>query len=131
MNIFLKATACILITVVLSLTLSKQGKDFSLLLTICVCCIVVIATITFLDPTIGFLKKLQLVGQLDNDMMTVLLKAVGIGLLSEITSLICTDAGNASLGKAIKILASAVILWMSIPLLTSLVELIEEILVAV
>lgn len=131
MDIFLKVAAGVLITVVLGLALSKQGKDISLLLTIAVCAMVVAAAATFLEPVVDFFQKLEDIGQLDAEMLQTLLKIVGIGLLAEITGLICTDAGNGSLGKAIQILASAVILWMSIPLLTGLIELVEEILGAI
>ena len=46
----------------------------------------------------------------------------------EITSLICTDAGNAALGKSVQILATCGILWLSIPLFTSLIDLLNKIL---
>lgn len=129
MSIFLKATAGVLMTVVLCLTLSKQTKDLSALLTMAVCCMVVTAAITYLEPVVGFFEKLQSIGNLDSDMLRILFKAVGMGLLAEITALICSDAGNAALGKALKLLASAVILWISIPLFNSLIELVEDILV--
>lgn len=131
MDIFVKSTAGVLITIVLILALSKQGKDISLLLTIAVCCMLVSTAIIYLKPVTDFLDRLQSIGQLDSETLTILMKAVGIGLLAEITGLICTDAGNASLGKALQILATATILWMSIPLLNELIELIDKILGAI
>lgn len=131
MDIFIKAAAGIFIAVILGLALSKQGKDLSLLLTVAVCCMVVTAAVTYLQPVIDFLQRLQTIGQLHSDMFETLLKAVGIGLLAEIMSMICTDSGNASLGKTLEILATAVILWMSIPMLNALIELIDSILGAV
>ena len=131
MDIFLKAAGGVLIAVVLIMALSKQGKDVSLLLTIAVCCMVVSAAITYLQPVTEFFRRLQSIGQLSTDTLTILLKAVGIGLLAEITALICTDAGNASLGKVLQFMATAVILWLSIPLLNELIELIDNILGAI
>lgn len=129
MDIFFKASAGVLVTTVLCLALSKQTKDLSVLLVISVCCMVVTAAITYLEPVVNFFGTLQTMGNLDSDMMRILFKAVGIGFLAEITALICTDAGNAALGKALKLLASAVILWISLPLFTGLIELVEDILV--
>lgn len=131
MDVFIKAAAGVLIALVLYLVLAKQGKDFSLLLTVAVCSMVTVAAVNYLKPVIGFFDKLQTLGQLDSEMLGIILKAVGIGLLGEVTGLICADAGNAALGKTLQILASAVILWMSVPLFTSLIELVEEILVSV
>ena len=61
-------------------------------------------------------------------MLTILLKVVGTALIAEIVTLVCMDGGNASMGKALQFLAAAVILWLSLPMLTALLELIEEIL---
>ena len=77
MSVFLKATACILVTIVLSLTLSKQGKDFSILLVISACCIVVIVAIGFLKPVVEFFRQLQTLGKIDYEMFIVLLNPWG------------------------------------------------------
>ena len=131
MDLFFKVSAGVLLTVILCLVLAKQGKDFSVLLVIFVCCMVGIAAMNYLQQIIDFLNSLQAVGNLDSGMIKILLKTVGIGLLSEITCMICTDAGNGALGKTIQILAAAVILWLSIPIFTKLMELVEQILGAV
>lgn len=131
MDVFIKVTAGILVTLVLYLILAKQEKDLSTLLTVAVCCMVAAAAVSYLEPVIRFFHNLQELGGLDPEMLSVILRAVGIGLLAEITGSICTDAGNAALGKTLQILASAVILWMSVPYFTSLITLVEEILVSV
>ena len=131
MDVVLKAIAGVLVAVVLGISMGKQGKDITLLLTILVCCMILTVAITFLQPVIDLIDHLQSLGQLDAEMVHILLKALGIGLLSEIACLICSDAGNASLGKAIHILTACVILWISIPLLNKLLELIDAILGAI
>lgn len=129
MNTFLKVIAGVLVAVLLSLTLSKQAKDYSFLLILVISCMVMAAAVEYLKPVFHFFWELEDIAKLDNGMLKTLLKAVGIGLLSEVTSLICTDAGNAALGKIVQYLASAVVLCISIPLFTSLLELIKSILV--
>jgi stage III sporulation protein AD len=83
---------------------------------------------TYLKPVVDFIHTLQDTAQLDDAMLEILLKAVGIGLVGEIASLICTDTGNAALGKSLQMLSAAVILWLSLPLLTQLLELLQQIL---
>ena len=128
MSIFLKATACVLIGIVICIAISKYGNDFSLLITLAVCCMLTSAAVTYFIPVVDFFNELQSVGQLNNEMLSVLLKAVGIGLVAEISGMICMDAGNAAMAKALRLLAAAVILCMSIPMFRSLLELTEEIL---
>lgn len=131
MEIVLKSVAAILITIVLTQVLTKQNKDLSVLLVITVCCMVAAAAFSYLKPIIDFLKSLQALGQLNLEMMQILFKVVGIGLLTEITALICTDMGNASLGKSLQILSVAVILWLSLPLFQKLLDLLDAVLGAV
>jgi len=128
MNMFLKAIAGTLIALVLGLVLNKQGKDISLLLTLAVCAMVMLAVMRYLSPVIEFIQRLQTIGQLDSGILQILIKAVGIGLLAEITAQICSDAGNAALGKTLQMLSTAVILWISIPLLNQLIDLLVQIL---
>lgn len=128
MDVFIKAIIGVLIASIFCLVLSKHGKDMALLLTITVCCLVIAAAVSYLRPVIDFLHRLETLGQLNADMIGILLKAVGIGLLSEVAGLICTDAGNSSLGKALQVLSAAVILWLALPLFNELIELIEKLL---
>ena len=127
MELYLQVIAGALITTVLCLTFSKQGKDISLLLSVCVCCMILCAAATYLRPVLDLIDKLQTVAGLDGEMMSILLKAVGICLISELAGLVCSDCGNGALGKGIHILASAVILWISIPMMTALLELVQRI----
>ena len=131
MELFLKTVACVLITAILALTLQKLGMEMSALLTLCACCMVVTVAFTFLSPVLDFLQRLKQLGDLNGEFMTILLKAAGIGLISEIASMICSDAGNAALGKSLQVAASAAVLWISIPMLESLLDLISQILGAV
>lgn len=128
MDLFLRAAAAVLLTVVLSLALGKQGKETASLLSIIVCCMVISIAIRYLEPVWELLEKLGSMGDLDNEMVGTLFKVVGIGILAEIAALVCNDAGNASLGKTLQLLSSAVILWLCIPIFIALLDLIQGIL---
>lgn len=128
MELFLQASAAALLAMILCLMLSKQGKETGILLSLAVCCMICVIALRYLEPVMDFLNQLEDLGGLDSNMVTILLKAAGIGFLSEIASLVCADAGNSSLGKSLQILGSAVILWLSIPLFRGLLELIQQIL---
>lgn len=128
MEVFIKLSAGTLVALILYLVLGRTGKEFSFLLTLAVCSMIACVTITFLRPIYDFFDKLILLGDLDTDLLEIVLKSIAVGLLTEIVSLICIDAGNAALGKILQVLSSVLILWMSLPLFTSLISLAEEIL---
>ena len=128
MNGYLQIIAGALVAVILVLTLSAQRKEISVLLGIGACCMVLCACVVYLEPVIDFINTLQDIGALDGDWIAIMLKAVGIGLISQIASLVCNDSGNSALGKTVQILAASVVLWISIPLMKQLLELVQRIL---
>ena len=128
MELFWKTAAAVLLALVLVPTLEKTEKDFSVLLTMAVCAMAAMAAISYLKPVLDLLWQLRNLGDLAGQTLEILLKAVGIGMVAEIAGMICRDAGNGSMGKTMQILASAVILYLSIPLLKGFLSLIQEIL---
>lgn len=128
MALFWKAAAGVLITLVLSLAIGSQSRDLHLLLTITACTMVGILAMTYLEPVLDYLRELDSLSPLQTDMLTVLLRAAGIGLTAEVIGMICMDAGNASLGKTVQLLGSAVILCMSLPIVRTMLDLIRKLL---
>lgn len=128
MNYFYQAAAGSLVACILCLTLDKRGKDFSILITVAVCSMILLVAVTYMEPVLEFIRRLEAMGNMDNQMLVILLKAVGIGLLSDIASMICIDSGNASMGKTLHILSTVIILWLSIPIFDALLDLLQKIL---
>lgn len=128
MAVFWKTAAGILMAVVLVLAVGKQEKDLALMLTMAVCVMAVGAALSFLEPVISFLYRLEELGDLQSGVLEILLKIVGIGLVSEIAEMICKDSGNASLARGMELLGSAVILSLSLPILETFLDLIQRIL---
>ena len=74
------------------------------------------------------LQVVQQLAQLEEGTLNTVLKAVGIGLVGEIAALVCGDAGNAALSKAVQIATASAVLWLSVPLMEELLVLIREVL---
>lgn len=125
---YFQAVAAILIGLVLSLLLSARDKSWASLLTIAVCAMVLVLGMTYLEPVVAFLRELEQLGNLQSELVRVLMKVSGIGIIAEISALLCTDSGNASMAQSIKTLSSGVILWLSLPVFQALLDLIKEIL---
>ena len=122
-----RTVAGVMLALILGITLSKQNKDFTTLLTVLVCCMVVTVAISFLEPVMAFCTQLRSIGNMDAQIMQIMLKCAGISLVAEIAGMICSDSGFGAMGKAIRILATAAVLWLSLPLMTSLMEMLQGI----
>lgn len=128
MELFWKAIAVSLLTAILGVVMGKQNKDISVVLSIAGCVLIAGLAAVYLDPVVHFLEDLERMGNLRGDMLGILLKAVGIGLISEIAAVVCADSGNAGLGKMLQLIGSVVILWLSIPVFRALLDLVQTIL---
>ena len=122
-----KACVLALVCVLLYLILAKKDPDIASVVTLGACCIILIGALVYLEPVVSLIQELQAMGKLNTQFITILLKCTGIGLLSEVTSLLCQDLGNTALGKTLQISACAVILWLFLPLFTQLLSLLSQI----
>ena len=128
METFWLGAALALITVILALTLKKQSAEIAMVLLLAASVLLTLAMGRYLRPVLTFLRNLQQLGHVDGQMVGTLFKEVGISLVGQLAGLICADSGNAALGKLVELLAAAVILSLSVPMLTALMELVVTIL---
>lgn len=126
MELYFKGAAGILLAAVLGLALQKQEKDLSAVLTAAVIAMAAVLMMRLLEPVTELLRQLEQVGNLRSDALELLLKAAGIGLTAEVAGLVCADAGNAALAKMLRLLGTAAILCLSVPMFTALLECITE-----
>ena len=127
MDYILKACAVVLVSTILYLIIAPKSKDLASVLCAAACCLIVIGAASYLEPVLDLLDQFQKLGDLDGTFLEILLKATGIGLLVELCSLFCSDLGNNALGKTLQISASAVILWLALPLFSELLSILTDI----
>jgi len=128
MDTFMKTAAGALLALILILAVGQREKPISVLLSMLVCCMIAMSVLRYIQPIMDFLYRLEEMGNLQSHGLGSLLKIAGIGFLAEIASMVCQDAGNASLGKELQILANIVMINLSLPFLETLLELIQTVL---
>lgn len=127
MVLFWKTAAGILIAVVLVLAVGKQEKDIALLLTLAVTIMASLAAFTYLDPVLDFLYRLEQLGDLQSGVLGLLLKITGVSIVTELTAMLCRDSGTGALAQGMQLLGGAVILSLSLPILETMLDLIQMI----
>ena len=125
MEIYWKALGGLLIAVVLGLIL---GKDMSVMLSLAICAMVTAVAIHYFQPVLTALKQMEQAANFQGENFQILIKILGISLVSEISGMICADVGAGSMGKVLKILTSSVILWIAMPVFQSVLSLLQQIL---
>lgn len=124
---FIQTAASAMIGIILILTIRGKNGEIALLLSIACCCIALFGVVQILTPVRDFIEALMITSQIDTDLIKNLMKILGIGLIGEITSSVCADSGNTAIGKTVQLAATAMILYLSLPLFTALLELVERI----
>lgn len=131
MELFWKAAAVVILTIILGLTLAKTQKDIAIALTVTSCSMVMMIAMQYLSEVICFLWDLSNKCSNQNSFVGTLLKISGVALVTELMCMLGADAGNSSLGKATQILGTSVILFLSLPIFESFLTIIQEILRAI
>ena len=125
---FWKAAAILILTVVLGSAIGKTEKDLTVVLSLSACCIILMVALQYLSDVLAFLWELGNRVSDRNPFTGILMRIAGVSLVTEVSSLLSSDAGNSSLGKAMQILGNSVILFLSLPILEGFLEIIREIL---
>lgn len=128
MAYFWKTVGLTLVGVILWLVVDKREKDLATLLTLAVCCAGAGAVAVYLQKILALMGDLAELGGLNGDLMGILWKTAGIGMITEITGSVCTDAGNSSMAGILRVLGSAAILYTAVPVLETLMEMVRGIL---
>lgn len=126
MSEFWKTVAVALVAVILGLAVEKGEKDIAAVLGVMVCCIAAGVAVNYLEPVLDLFWELQQLCNLPDGLLLLLIKAVGIALVAELSATVCTDAGNASLGKMLQLLGGAAVLSLSVPMFRALMTMIRE-----
>ena len=77
---------------------------------------------------INLLKSISDKTYINKQFLGILLKITGIAIITEFAVSICIDAGEKAIASKIEIGSKVIIIAMSIPIISSLLELIVEIL---
>lgn len=100
----------------------KQGREeFSPLVSLAVCVVLFSVAITLFYPVIDYINEITADSLLEPYAGT-LLKALGVGLITQTTAEVCRDSGETAVAGKVELLGKAEILLLSLPLLRELLS---------
>ena len=117
------------LTALIIIILLKQYKpEFAIYISLLTGVLILLFVIDDLKGIINLLQTLANKASLNTTFLTILIKITGIAFLSEFAVSICKDAGEAAVASKIEIGTKIIIITMSIPIISSLLEIILKIL---
>ncbi len=126
MNIF-KVIGFALIAVSLIMILKNQRPEIALMCVIASSIIMLVFVFDEIKSVVVLLNNLIETSSINKSLLIIVLKVIGISYVVEFGRNICIDAGENSIASKIEMAGKVIIVSLSIPIITSLVEMVAVI----
>ena len=121
MNI-LSVCAIAVVAVIVALTLRPKNAEIALMLTIACSVLILISLLTQANRIVGTVNSIVAASQINTGYLAILLKVVGICLLTEFAVNTCHDAGSQSLAGNVSLAGKLLVTVTALPLYTDILN---------
>ena len=124
----LKIVGVGILTCIIAIILKQIKPEFFIVIILMGGTIIFLMMINKLKTIIDYLLTIFNKTNIDYNLFVSILKIVGVGYITEFANSICVDSGNSSIGEKILIAGKIIILGLSLPILSNLLNIIIELL---
>lgn len=117
-----------LVALVIAIILKQYRPEYAIYVSIIAGVLILFLVMEKLSGIINLLKSISDKTYINKQFLGILLKITGIAIATEFAVSICADAGEKAIASKIEIGSKVIIIAMSIPIISSLLELVIEIL---
>lgn len=117
-----------LIALVVAIILKQYRPEFAIYVSMVAGILILVLIMEKFTGIINLLKSISDKTYINQQFLGILLKITGIAIITEFAVSICSDAGEKAIASKIEIGSKVIIIAMSIPIISSLLELIMQIL---
>jgi len=117
-----------IIALVIVIILKQYRPEYAIYISIIAGVLILCLAMEKLSGIINLLQSISNKTYINKQFLEILLKITGIAIITEFAVSICADAGEKAIASKIEIGSKVIIISMSIPIISSLLELIVEIL---
>lgn len=114
----------ILCACVIAKLIGRQDPDMRVLLSLSVIIISAAGYMDYFSSVADRLRELFETADINSEYVSILLRAVGICIVAQLSSDCCRDCGESALASQIEIVARVSLLVISLPLYTAVMELV-------
>lgn len=117
-----------LIALIIIIILKQYKPEFVIYVSLLTGAIILLLFLDKISGIISLLNNLSTKANVNNQFLTILLKITGIAFLTEFAVSICKDSGETAIASKIDLGGKVIIVGMSIPIISALLELMIKIL---
>ena len=124
----IKIVGIAIIALIIIILLKQYRPEFAVYISLLTGVLILTLVIDKLEGIIELIQSIVNKTEINTNFIILLIKITGIAFLSEFAVSICKDSGEAAIASKIELGSKIIIISMSIPILSSLLEIILEIL---
>lgn len=124
----IKIIGIALIALIIIILLKQYKPEFAIYISLLTGVLILFLVMDELTGIIRLIQTIANKASINQQFLTILIKITGIAFLSEFAVSICKDSGEAAIASKIELGSKIVIISMSIPILSSLLEIILKVL---
>ena len=128
MDILLKCVGLGITGAVLGLLTRKNAGEFGVLISVAVVVLVTVTVLGLMKPVLQFVYTLKDRAQLGNGMVSPVMKTLAMGYLCQTGKNICEEAGEKTVAGVIALAGSVAAIYVLLPLMESVLTLMEQML---
>ena len=117
-----------LIALIIIILLKQYRPEFAIYVSILTGFLILLLVMDKLEGIIAILQQFTTNTSLNSEFLALLIKITGIAFLAEFAVSVCKDSGESAIASKIEIGSKVIIIAISIPILSSLLEVILKIL---
>ena len=124
----IKIIGIALIALIIIIMLKQYRPEYSIFISILTGILILFLVMDRLTGIINLIESIQDKFSINTQFIALLIKITGIAFLSEFAISVCKDSGEAAIASKIEIGSKIIIISMSVPIISSLLEIILKIL---
>ncbi|MBE7100575.1 MAG: hypothetical protein E7364_03070 [Clostridiales bacterium] len=113
------------VTALTALLLRSTKPELSFAVTVTGVIVILLFIVDYMKATLGFLTEISGMTGLDNGLIKILLKIVGIGYLTEFSAGILNDFGSNAVADKVILGGKLTMLFLAIPVIKTLLQLMK------
>ena len=117
-----------LISLIIIVIVRQYKPEFTLYVSLLAGALILVFILDKIDGIINLLTNLSNKTAINNEFLVMLIKITGIAFLTEFAVSICKDSGESAIASKVDMGGKVIIVSMSIPIISSLLETVIEIL---
>lgn len=125
---FIKIIGIALIALIIIILLKQYKPEFVLYVSLIAGALILFLVIDELTGIVKLIQSIADKASINSQFLSILLKITGIAFLSEFAVSICKDSGEAAIASKVELGSKIIIISMSIPIISTLLEIILKIL---